>query len=130
MATDPERPPYTPFFGAMGATAAISFSGKLVGTWRCVENQSCDNRKLEYFIEYIIIIRIKHLFLLVILLKLSIKWCLLKKVSVNVSDDSLMKSELHKKWSIFGKFCHFLTHFHTARGLLLLCNTGHLDWCT
>ena len=25
---DIDRPPYTPFFGAMGATAAMSFSGK------------------------------------------------------------------------------------------------------
>lgn len=27
--TDLDRPPYTPFFGAMGATAAMAFSGKL-----------------------------------------------------------------------------------------------------
>ena len=29
MATDINNPPYTPFFGAMGATAAMAFSGKL-----------------------------------------------------------------------------------------------------
>jgi hypothetical protein len=27
--TDLDRPPYTPFFGAMGATAAMAFSGEL-----------------------------------------------------------------------------------------------------
>jgi len=41
--TDADRPPYTPFFGAMGATAAMAFSGK--------ENfgVSYDNRKLMIF---------------------------------------------------------------------------------
>lgn len=34
MSYDPERPPYTPFFGAMGATAAMAFSalGAAYGT--------------------------------------------------------------------------------------------------